>query len=172
MGVNVHSQSFWECFACQAQSPPHFSAGPSTLQRARHKNPTSSYIPVGCRVNSILLSPCTGCNPRELLLLCLHGLKVLSWWWQGLELLYFGREVIVAVQTRAGEDKLVHLPRGDKVRGSVYQVFTCEHHSVNVSGSARQVKVTSGGPVPAGSSELGEVGGGHRRLGREPLLLG
>lgn len=72
---------------------------------------------------------------------------------------------------RAGEDKLVHLPRGDKVRELCLSAFTCVHHSVSVPALARQVKVTSGGLVPAGTPELGEVAGGHRRMGREPLVL-
>lgn len=135
MGVTVHSQSFWECFACQAQSPPHFqnppcsSAGPSTLQRARHKNPTSSYIPVGCRVNSILLSAFL----HQGGVAAVSGraedpLVVVTRWnpaatitqvsWPGIAVFQQGRDCSCPNQapSRSGEDKLVHLPGGDKVR--------------------------------------------------------
>lgn len=91
MGVNVHSQSFLGCFDCQAQTPPPSSESTTFSSRAKHfakgkaQKPHLQFHTSGMQGEfhrSGRLHWVHSCT-RELLLLCLHRLKVLSWWWQG-----------------------------------------------------------------------------------------
>lgn len=96
MGVNVHSQSFWECFACQAQSPPlssesiMFSEPTMFFSRAKHfakGKAQKSHLQLHSSRMQGKFHPSEHLHwvhscYREVLL-CLHELKVLPWWWQG-----------------------------------------------------------------------------------------